>query len=193
MTRSGVIYMVGPSGVGKDSLLNWLRHHVSQLSPRPDLHFVRRTITRTCENSNESHEAVGFDEFAKLDASGAFALSWQAHGLRYGVRHTQLAPGTGWVIVNGSREYTAQARALVPGLIVLRVSAPEAALRLRLADRGREDAEQLQARVLRAQSAGGALSSGDLHIVNDGTLEEAAKALCLLLQERTGLPLAPAL
>jgi ribose 1,5-bisphosphokinase len=189
MTSSGVIYMVGPSGVGKDSLLNWLRRHVSQLPSRPDFYFAQRTITRGHENSNEAHEAVGFDEFAKLAAVDAFALNWQAHGLQYGVRHSQLAPGRGWVIVNGSREYTERARALVPGLVVLQVSAPEAALRARLADRGREDFEQVQARILRAQSASVALISGDLQIVNSGTLEETAQALCMLIQERTGLRL----
>ena len=188
---SGVVYMVGPSGVGKDSLLNWLRHHVSQLPYRPDFYFAQRTITRGHENSNEAHEAVGFDDFAKLAASGAFALNWQAHGLQYGVRHGQLAPGKGWVIVNGSREYTERARARVPGLVVLHVSAPEAALRARLAGRGREDPEQLEARILRAQGAGLAVALGDLQIVNAGALEETAKALCLLLQERTGLQLAP--
>ena len=193
MTRSGVIYMVGPSGVGKDSLLNWLRHYVQQLVPAPDFYFAQRTITRGHDHSNEAHEAVGFDEFAKLNARGAFALSWQAHGLQYGVRHSQLAKGSGWVIVNGSREYTEQARSRVPGLVVLHVSAPEAALRLRLAGRGREDSVQLEARMLRAQNADLAPAAGDLQIVNVGTLEETAKALCLLLQERTGLSLVPAL
>ena len=193
MTRSGVIYMVGPSGVGKDSLLNWLRHYVQQLVLAPDFHFAQRTITRGHDHSNEAHEAVGFDEFAKLNARGAFALSWQAHGLQYGVRHSQLAKGSGWVLVNGSREYTEQARSRVPGLVVLHVSAPEAALRLRLAGRGREDSVQLEARMLRAQNADLAPAAGDLQIVNVGTLEETAKALCLLLQERTGLSLVPAL
>lgn len=193
MTHSGVIYMVGPSGVGKDSLLNWLRHYVQQLVPAPDFHFAQRTITRGHDHSNEAHEAVGFDEFAKLNARGAFALSWQAHGLQYGVRHSQLAKGSGWVLVNGSREYTEQARSRVPGLVVLHVSAPEAALRLRLAGRGREDSVQLEARMLRAQNADLAPAAGDLQIVNVGTLEETAKALCLLLQERTGLSLVPAL
>jgi ribose 1,5-bisphosphokinase len=189
MTSSGVIYMVGPSGVGKDSLLNWLRHHVRQLASEPALHFAQRTITRGHENSNEAHEAVGFDEFATLVADGAFALNWQAHGLEYGVRHTQLARDDGWAIVNGSREYTERARALVPGLVVLQVSAPEAALRARLAERGREDSEQVQARILRARSASVALISGDLQIVNSGTLEETSQALCILIQERTGLRL----
>jgi ribose 1,5-bisphosphokinase len=185
--------MVGPSGVGKDSLLNWLRHHVQQLVPAPDFYFAQRTITRGHDHSNEAHEAVGFDEFAKLNARGAFALNWQAHGLQYGVRHSQLAKGSGWVIVNGSREYTEQARSRVPGLVVLHVSAPEAALRLRLAGRGREDSVQLEARMLRAQNADLAPAAGDLQIVNVGTLEETAKTLCLLLQERTGLSLVPAL
>lgn len=189
--NSGVIYIVGPSGVGKDSLLNGLRQQVPRMVPRPALHFAQRTITRGHDKSNEDHEAVDVDEFARLQAAGAFALHWQAHGLCYGVRRTQLAQG-GWVIVNGSRDYAAQARALLPALVVLHVSAPEAALRARLAARQRETPAQVQARMARGQAVSVPLAAGDLCLVNDGTLEDAVCQLCALLQARTGLQLLPA-
>lgn len=191
MSTSGVIYMVGPSGVGKDSLLNGLRQQVQHLAPRPPLHFAQRTITRSHESSNENHEAVDSDAFARLHAMGVFALQWDAHGLRYGVRHTQMDHAKGWVIVNGSRAYAEQARARVPGLVVLHVSAPQAALHARLAHRGREDVGQMQARMLRASTASLEVRDGDLHLVNAGSLEESTLALCAMLQARTGLQLLP--
>ena len=189
MGTGGVIYMVGPSGVGKDSLLNWLRQRVQQMAQRPPLHFAQRTITRSHESSNEEHEAVDGDAFARLHAQGVFALQWDAHGLRYGVRHTQLVQAGAWVLVNGSRAYAEQARALVPGLVVLHVSAPQAALRARLSGRGREDAGQMQARMLRASTARLEVRDGDLHLVNAVSLDESALALCAMLQARTGLQL----
>jgi ribose 1,5-bisphosphokinase len=186
---AALIYVMGPSGVGKDSLLNWLRAHVRSLPTPPALHFARRTVTRSLDNSNEDHEAVGFDAFAQLQQAGAFALHWQAHGLHYGVRHEEITGRRGWVMVNGSRAYAARARVLFPGMTALHVSAPEAVVRARLAARQRETAAEVEARIQRSQSAGVAAAPGDLHIVNADALEATARMLCELLQTRTGLRL----
>jgi ribose 1,5-bisphosphokinase len=186
---ASLIYVMGPSGVGKDSLLNLLRAQLQGLQTPPALHFAQRTITRGLDNSNEDHEPVTFDEFARLQQAGAFALHWQAHGLHYGVRQEELTGRSGWVVVNGSRAYVAQARALFPGLTVVHVSAPEAVVRARLTARQRETTAEVEARIQRSQSAGVAPEAGDLRVVNAGTLEAAAKALCELLQARTGLQL----
>ena len=187
--RAKLIYVMGPSGVGKDSLLNWLRSHVQTLQPKPALHFARRTITRAAGDATEDHEAIGQEDFAKLAQEGAFALHWQAHGLYYGVRRTEMTDRSGWVIVNGSRAYVQEARERCPGMTVLHVSAPENLVRQRLLSRQRETADEVEARVLRSQTAAVDLADGDLHIVNAGSLEESAAALCQLLQSHTGLQL----
>lgn len=73
-----VIAVIGPSGVGKDSVMaGLLRRH-------PTLSIARRTITRPSDpgppNSGaEDHVPVSAEEFRALDRAGAFALSWQAH------------------------------------------------------------------------------------------------------------------
>ncbi len=184
----GVIYVMGPSGVGKDSLLNWLRAHVWALPSPPALRFARRTITRAAGVSNEDHEPIEVDAFLQLAQSGAFALQWQAHGLHYGVRHAEME-GPGWLMVNGSRAYAPQARARLPGLAVLHVSAPDALVGERLAARQRETPDQVQARLQRAKAQSVDIEPGDLHIVNAGSLQDTALALCELLQARTGLRL----
>ena len=135
-----------------------------------------------------SRRASGSSRIGEPQA-GAFALHWQAHGLHYGVRHEEIAGRSGWVMVNGSRAYAAQARALFPGMTALHVSAPEAVVRARLAARQRETAEEVEARIQRSQSAGVAAAPGDLHIVNADALETTARTLCELLQTRTGLRL----
>ncbi len=184
-----VIYVMGPSGVGKDSLLNYLRVHVQTFQPTPALHFARRTITRAAGDASEDHESVRHEDFAQLAQLGAFALHWQAHGLHYGVRHTEIANRNGWVIVNGSRAYVQEARERFPGMAVLHVSAPESLVRQRLLSRQREAAVEVEARVLRSQSAAVDVAAGDLQIVNAGSLEESASMLCQMLQDHTGLQL----
>ena len=74
-------------------------------------------------------------------------------------------------------------------MTVLHVSAPENIVRQRLLSRQRETADEVEARVLRSQTAAVDLADGDLHIVNAGSLEESAAALCQLLQSHTGLQL----
>ncbi|MFM6992252.1 MAG: phosphonate metabolism protein/1,5-bisphosphokinase (PRPP-forming) PhnN [Rhodoferax sp.] len=184
-----LIYVMGPSGVGKDSLLNWLRSHVQTLQPKPALHFARRTITRAAGDATEDHEAIGQEDFAKLAQEGAFALHWQAHGLHYGVRRTEMSNRGCWVIVNGSRAYVQEARERCPGMMVLHVSAPENLVRQRLLSRQRETTDEVEARVQRSQTAAVDLADGDLHIVNAGSLEESARTLCQRLQAHTGLEL----
>jgi ribose 1,5-bisphosphokinase len=184
-----LIYTVGPSGVGKDSLLNGLRQHVDAMANRPALHFAQRTITRNHDKSNEDHEAVNVAKFAKLQEEKAFALMWVANGLHYGIRHTELAPqgDGGWVIVNGSRGYLDEARKRLPGLTVLHITAPTEVLRQRLLARERESEKDIEQRLLRSQSV--LLGPQDLCLSNGGTLEASGLALRQLLSQHTGLPL----
>ena len=184
----GVIYVMGPSGVGKDSLLNWLRAHVRAMPSPPALRFARRTITRAAGISNEDHEPIEVDAFLQLAQAGAFALHWEAHGLHYGLRHAEMQ-GAGWLMVNGSRAYAPQARTRLPGLTVLHVSAPDVLVGQRLAARQRETPDQVQARLHRAKAQSVDMEAGDLYIVNAGSLQDTALALCQLLQARTGLAL----
>ena len=184
----GVIYVMGPSGVGTDSLLKWLRAHVRAMPSPPALRFARRTITRAAGISNEDHEPIEVDAFLQLAQAGAFALHWEAHGLHYGLRHAEMQ-GAGWLMVNGSRAYAPQARTRLPGLAVLHVSAPDALVGQRLAARQRETPDQVQARLHRAKAQSVDMEAGDLYIVNAGSLQDTALALCQLLQARTGLAL----
>lgn len=126
MTREGrLLYLMGPSGAGKDSLLAWL---AARLAPQSGIHLARRTITRPLREGDEQHHSVDLPTFERLHAEEAFALAWQANGLHYGIRHAELAPLArgGRVIVNGSRAYLPEAMARFPRLAVLHVSAAPA-------------------------------------------------------------------
>ena len=105
MTTGRLIYCMGPSGAGKDSLLNWLRTHLPTPCP---VHWAQRTISRAATSAGEVHESVSPQTFFALCSDHAFALHWQANGLGYGVRHAQLAPlAQGhWVLLNGCLLYT---------------------------------------------------------------------------------------
>ena len=147
--RGIVIAVVGPSGVGKDSLMDFARQH---FSGRADIRFVRRMITRPKDPIGEDHEPVTPEDFEALSRSDAFAVHWKAHGLGYGVPadvHDDLAAGH-IVIVNGSRSALDGFRTAFPRLLIVNVTARPDVLAKRLAARGRETAADIEARLARA-------------------------------------------
>ena len=184
--KTPLIYVVGPSGAGKDSLLAWLGVHW----PGPgQLCVARRTITRPVQAGGEAHEPVTDAGFDGLLASGSFALHWAANGLKYGIRHAELAqPAGSCVCVNGSREHLADALVQWPDLKVLHVTAPLDVLTQRLHARGREAAAQMASRLRRSPPLPAMDSANFCEICNDGTLERAGgQALDWLLETRRNL------
>jgi len=168
--RGTLFLVVGPSGAGKDTLLDGAR---AALAGDPAWVFPRRAITRPAAAGGEDHDALTGDEFARRRAAGGFALHWRAHGLDYGIPaaiEDELAAGR-HVVVNVSRAAVADAARRFAPVRVLLVTAPAAVLARRLAARGREDADDIARRLRRA---GDGLPDGVVAIrfVNDATPEE---------------------
>jgi len=168
--------VVGPSGVGKDTLL-------AGVCGADGPHWVRRVVTRAEASGGEPFEGVSCAEFATCEALGEFALTWRAHGLSYAIPRRELAPlGEGRdVVFNGSRAALERAMAAFPGLAVIHVTAPAAVLAARLKGRGRESAGQIAARLARAVEAIPARLPV-IEIVNDSTPEAGIARLRAALQ-----------
>lgn len=168
--------IVGPSGVGKDTLIAGL------IAARPGVHRARRTITRPPAES-EDFESLPAAEFAALRGAGGFALSWLAHGLGYGIRAAELAPLAAGrdVIFNGSRAALPECLAAYPALRVIEITASPAVLQARLAGRGREAAAEIDRRLERAALALPP-GLGAVRIFNDGPPEAGIAALIAALQ-----------
>ncbi len=180
VARGRLVYLVGPSGAGKDTVLRAL----AAMHPLR-LRVARRTIDRGLEDAAEDFESVTSATFGALHAQHAFALQWRAHGRRYGVRRAELAARARGidVVVNGSRAYLPRVRAQHPELVVVLLSAPTALLRQRLQCRGRDSPAQIAERLAR-NAARANVVRGVLRIVNDSTPAAAACALLRTLQGR---------
>ena len=185
-----LIYLMGPSGSGKDSLIDAARE---QLQAR-GCEVVRRVITRSAEAVGEDALSVSRERFDSLNEEGAFALSWQANGLDYGIP-VQL---DNWlnagrhVLVNGSRGYLDQARKRYPALLAIMLRVDTAVLRQRLLARGRETPEDISARLKRNDlfiSSVSALEAQHVHVLdNSAALEVGVQRLLALIDEATALP-----
>jgi phosphonate metabolism protein PhnN/1,5-bisphosphokinase (PRPP-forming) len=168
MSKAPLILVVGPSGAGKDALMDGARH---RLAEGGRFHFARRVVTRPAVSGGEDHSSVTPQQFAIIEQAGGFLLAWAAHGLAYGIpsvieglRRDGVA-----VVANVSRGVVDAARRdLMPVGVVL-VTAPPELLAARLARRGRESAADVQGRLHRPAPP---LPAGDgvCTVANDSTL-----------------------
>ncbi len=103
-----LIWLMGPSGSGKDSLLAELR-----LREQTQLLVAHRYITRDASAGSENHIALSEQEFFTRAGQNLLALSWHANGLYYGVGvEIDLWLHAGFdVLVNGSRAHLPHAGA----------------------------------------------------------------------------------
>lgn len=143
-----MIVVVGPSGAGKDSLINGAR---AWFRDDPRVGFVQRVITRAADGETEDHHSVSGSEFAAMESAGMFAVWWQAHGLHYGIPARtidELTEGR-TLIVNGSRKALSSFEPVFPSLTVIEVTARPEVIAERLKLRGRETGEEIEKRLSR--------------------------------------------
>lgn len=181
--RNGAfVAVVGPSGAGKDTLI---AHAKAALSDEPQVDFVRRVITRPCDGSTEIHDSMSDTEFVEAEESGAFALSWEAHGLRYGIPSSvDRALDNGHVaIANLSRGALPALRERYANVAVVEVTADPEILASRLVGRGRETKEEILSRLARTiacETTGPAIAldnSGPAQIAGDRLVSIIRKAM----------------
>lgn len=176
-----LVLVVGPSGVGKDSVLDGAR---AALAGRDDVVFPHRVITREAGLGGEDYVAVSPQTFAAMQARGDFALSWAAHDLQYGIPATidaDLAAGK-QVVINVSRAVIDATRTKYPGLLVVLITATPDILRRRLTARGRETPAEIEERLARA--AAFKLAGPDVVVLNnDGALADTVARFTGLLQK----------
>ena len=150
MRRAGrLVYVMGPAGAGKDSVLQYARR---RLAGRYPVVFAHRYITRPLGEDIENYIALSRAEFDLRKARRLFALDWRAYGFRYGIGieiEDWLAAGLS-VVVDGSRAHFAANSALWAGILPVHVTASQAELRRRLIARGREGRDAIERRLRRA-------------------------------------------
>lgn len=177
--RGTLFLVVGPSGAGKDTLLDAAR---AKSGSSGDFVFPARDITRPADAGGEAHRAIDMDGFAKKRMAGGYALCWEAHGHCYGIPadiDDALAAGR-HVVCNVSRAVIDEARRRFQPVQIVQVTASQATLARRIAARGRETASEVETRLLRAPAQ--APQGADVHLIdNDGSMATAVSAFMAVL------------
>lgn len=177
---SRLIYLMGASGAGKDSVLNATRRAL-----RTHIYFAQRYITRPLNahpdnlGNTEVHIPLTDAEFDQKINAGEFAMHWGGNGVRYGIDimlNEQLSAGH-TVMVNGSRAYFEQASTQYTSSIypVLITVSPKQ-LEHRLKQRGRENEQEIAQRIARSQNIQPIQHERLFVLNNDGELNNTVNA-----------------
>ena len=130
-----LVLVVGPSGAGKDTLIDLAR---AACAGDDTVVFARRVVTREA-SAYENNLQVSSAAFAQARARGEFAADWEAHGLSYalpGSIDDEIRAGR-CVVANISRTMIPSLRMAYADVVVLLITAPPDVLAARLASRGR--------------------------------------------------------
>jgi len=166
-----LVLVVGPSGAGKDTLIARAR----AMCRDDQVVFPRRVITRPA-SAAENNDTLTDEAFDAALAGGAFALSWNAHGLKYGIpRSIESDIGAGRTVVcNVSRTVVAAARARYAHMTTVLITAPPAVLAARLAKRGRASDGAIENRIRRTVDE---RFAPDLVITTVGSVDDNVRRL----------------
>ncbi len=173
-----LVLVVGPSGAGKDSVLAGAKAICAR---EPAIVFPRRIVTRpvTADEDHISVSSTGFEDARRGDA---FALWWQAHGLKYALPisvDTDIRCGR-TVVCNVSRGVIKDARARYLNVTCVLITAGTELLAARLESRARDSDGSLDDRIER--NAIYAELSADIVIDNSGALQDAVDTLTSALR-----------
>lgn len=136
-----IVLIVGPSGVGKDTLIKGARKELKN-----KINFVKRYITRKPDKSEKNYF---LDEYAFeiLKHNSFFASTWNAHNNFYGIAKNSIENGLN--IISISRSKIADFENIYDNVYTINITVSKEELRNRLLFRKRESYEEIEKRLNR--------------------------------------------
>jgi ribose 1,5-bisphosphokinase len=168
-----LVLVVGPSGAGKDTLLDLAK---AACADDRNIVFPRRVITREASASEENEE-VSIGTFQEALTRGDYAMHWEAHGHCYAMSRAindEIRAGR-TIVANVSRTVIATMRRAYADVVVVSITAPPNVLAERIALRARSSDGKLESRLGRVVED--ASAAPDVTIVNISSAEYHARQL----------------
>ncbi|MGA7994566.1 MAG: phosphonate metabolism protein/1,5-bisphosphokinase (PRPP-forming) PhnN [Bradyrhizobium sp.] len=173
-----LVLVVGPSGAGKDTLINLAR---AACAGDANIVFPRRVVTREA-TAFEDNAQVSFEAFRQARDNGEFVVYWEAHGHGYAlpraIDHELRAGRT--VVANISRTVIEPMRRAYADVVVVSITAPPEILKQRLAARARGSDGPIADRLGRAVDGAAAVPDTTIH--NVGNAETHAQELLRIIR-----------
>ena len=175
MTNPLLVVISGPSGVGKDTILEGMR------ILRPDLHFVVTVTTRLQrhgEANGKDYRFVTKSVFEQMIENGEL-LEWaNVYGNLYGVPKSEVQQYLNRgldVMIKVDVQGAATIKSTIPEAVFIFVAPPSVGnLEERLKERKTESGADLELRIMAAQEEMSSLPMFDYVVVNQESLVELA-------------------
>ena len=170
-----IVLIVGPSGVGKDTLLKYSKKVLKENST---FNFVKRYITRK-PDSNEKNYYVQEEAFDLLKKEDFFVSSWQAHENLYGISKSSVQNGVN--IISISRSHVQDFERVYDEVYTIHVTIPKELLLQRLRLRARESEAEIMQRFKRTYETIDAKNL--IEFDNSKNIEASCEAFVTILEE----------
>ncbi len=177
-----LFFLLGPAGVGKDTLLNKLKK--KQYSIKQPL-VAHRYLTHAVKENDENHIEMSELDFNRRKEAGLFLFDWEHQNSSYAVGKEvlQWLDAGEHVIVNGSRRYLSTAQKIVPDLVPLWMTISEKVLRKRLIIRARETKKEREQRLEENYELARLKSDKCVSITNDANMKKTIRQILALIEE----------
>jgi ribose 1,5-bisphosphokinase len=183
MINHRLLYFVGPSGAGKDTLINRLRQtpHFSS-----EIYFVKRLVDRPAHESTLLDEYLSSSDFAKALDHQELAMHWVANEHQYGIRVSELIQAASYPIsvINGSRAYAFELKNKYPHAEIIHITASELTIKDRLQNRQRENNFEIDKRIKRTHELSAHRDHYSFEILNDHSLDTAFSQLVQFIETK---------
>ena len=181
ITQPTLFFLIGPAGVGKDTLLNKLKK--KQYSSKQPL-VAHRYITKAIKENDENHIEMSELDFNRRKEAGLFLFDWEYQGGSYGVGKEvlQWLESGEHVIVNGSRRYLSIAQKIYPELVPIWMTISEKVLRKRLIIRARETKQEREQRIEENHELERFKSDRCITITNDASMKKTIRQILALIE-----------
>jgi len=175
-----LFFLIGPAGVGKDTLLNKLKK--KQYSDKQPL-VAHRYITQAIKENDENFVEMSTFDFQRRKEAGLFLFDWEYEGNPYGVGKEvlQWLDAGEHVIVNGSRRYLSTAQEICPELVPIWMTISEKVLRKRLIIRARETKEEREQRLEENHDLERFKSDRCISVINNASMKKTIKQILALI------------
>ncbi|PLY05265.1 MAG: hypothetical protein C0625_14650 [Arcobacter sp.] len=170
-----IILIVGPSGVGKDTLLREAKKSLPE-----GFNFLNRYITRApCSNEDNFY----LDEYAFeiLKHKSFFISTWNAHDNYYGIAKNSIKNGIN--IISISRSKIKDFENSYDNVFTINITVPKENLRKRLENRARETESEIEQRLNRTYEK--IEAENLIEFDNSGELEVSSMKFVKLLKSFT--------
>jgi guanylate kinase len=182
-----LVVLTGPSGAGKDSVLDELK----RLPNRPYAFAITATTRppRPAERDGVDYYFVSRDEFQRMVDAGELLEHAIVYGQQKGLPKApvrEMLDSGRDVLLRTDVQGARYIKSVAPGAVTIFIAPPsDAELERRLRSRGGDTAEQVQLRLKTARHEIAEAGEFDHVVVNDDLAESAAEIERIITEERS--------